>query len=576
MKKIASMLLAGLAFMSITSCTDADYDEKYADPGTTEKVGVPQVFTGVLYKGNNWMNLRYYRYYTQCTTSGTFGGIVGDSNGKGRFMGAGEGYFNDRWKEFYDMVTQYRLLEYTYNNLTEAEKPANLIFYHLGRALVYSQLHEVLSAWGDVPFRGAGTLWMDGDYEGAKTRCVYDDDVELYKQILSDLKETGDYLNGDMNVSGLTALGRQDYTLAAGRKEIWQKYVNSLCLRIALHLSTNGDCTTEAHAVIKEILENPDKYPLIESNDENMGVAADTQTDAFNYGKSISQAWHTGGTDGLGAVSQAVLTAMNVPKEGKPITDADPRLQAMYDPNPDGEYVAFDVTKTNSEISTISDRKKQEYVKKGMIGPSYYCRVDSLAIGGYKEYEGNINIESIWLNAAEVDLSRAEAYLMGYGVAKDESKAEQYFKDGVRKSVEFYWNMKKNSSLYKGENDSYYGFNPLVEPTSEEITAYIDKIWKADQETVCTQLWLNFGYMNLMEAWNVVRRTGFPVITFAKDTQISNYPTPPNRLPYTSDELNFNSKNCQDAISKNYEESTGYYTNLFWAKKDYYKLITIE
>ena len=113
----------------------------------------------------------------------------------------------------------------------------------------------------------------------------------------------------------------------------------------------------------------------------------------------------------------------------------------------------------------------------------------------------------------------------------------------------------------------------MVKPSSEDVDAYVNSIWEATQETICTQLWLNFGYLNQLEAWNVTRRTGYPSVKFAKDTQISNYPTPPNRLPYPSDELTYNSQNCQNAIKKNYEESTGYYTNLFWAKKTYYQLI---
>ncbi len=573
MKKIASMLLAGLAFMSVTSCSDSAYDEKYADPSTTDKVGVPQVFTGVLYKGNTWMNLVYYRFYTQCSTSGTFGGVIGDSNVKGRYQGAGEGFFNTRWKNFYDMVTQFRLLEYTYNNLSDAEKPLNAVFYHLGRTLVNAQLHEMLSLFGDVPFNGTGTLWMDGNYDEAKKRCVYDDDVTLYKQILSELKETADYFNGDVDANGLTALSRQDYTLAAGSKIKWQKYVNSLRLRIALHLATDGECVTEAHATIKEILENPTDYPVIESNDDNMGVASDIQTDDFNYGKSVSQAWNTGGSTGLGAASQAMLDALNVPAGGIPDAGTDPRLQVMYDCNPDSAYVAFDVNMTNSDITNLSDTKKQGYTQNGMPTASYYCRVDSQTIAGYKEYEGNFNIQSIWLNAAEVSLSMAEAYLMGYGVAANTSKAEECFKKGVKESIEFYWNMKETSSLYTAGNDSYNGYRKLVKPSSEDVDAYVNSIWEATQETICTQLWLNFGYLNQLEAWNVTRRTGYPSVKFAKDTQISNYPTPPNRLPYPSDELTYNSQNCQNAIKKNYEESTGYYTNLFWAKKTYYQLI---
>lgn len=556
--------------LSLVACSDSDYNDKYEDPSKTTTVGVPQVFTSVLISGNTWMNPVYYRYYTQSTTSGLFSGVIGDYNSRGRFRGASEGYFNARWKNFYNMLAQYRLLQTTYENLIDTEKPANEIFIHCGRVVLLSQLHEMLSLWGDVPFNGAGNLWKDRKYEAAKEACVYDDDEALYKQILSELKESADFLSGTQNSIGVAWLGRQDYTLAAGDPVKWQKFTNSLRLRIALHLATNGNCVAEAKAAIAEILGDPTKYPVIESNDDNMGVSGDTQTDTFNYGKSMSQALRTGS---YAAGSQTVLNVMNVPANGIPTADTDPRLAAMYDCNPDGEYVAPDVTMTNTQISQISDDKHNEYVDRGMNSATYFCEIDSIAIAGYKSYEGNANLGGLWVGAAEVALSKAECYLMGYGVSVDQAKAKQCFIEGVKLSSEFFWDMKVNSSIAKAGNDSYYGYRELVVPTSDDFVAYAEKIWQPTQECVCSQLWLNFGYMNELEAWNVVRRTGFPVVKFATDTQVSNYPTPPNRLPYVSDELNYNSVNCQNAIAKNYEESTGYYTNLFWAKKVYYTMV---
>lgn len=570
MKKIYSLFLAGLTCMAVSSCSDSSYDEKYQNPASTETVSVPQVFTGVLYKGNVWMNLHYYNYFTYSSTSGLFSGVVGDNNSKGRYQGATEAYFNNNWKDFYDMVTQFRLLEHTFNNLPDNQKPINEIFVHLARTAVYSQLHEVLSMWGDVPFNGAGTLWRDGDYEAAKTACVYDDDVVLYKQILNDLKATSDYLGGSIEPAAITTLARQDYTIAAGDIKIWRKYVNSLRLRIALHLSTNGDCVADAHAAIKEILENPGQYPVIDNNDENMGVACDNQSDEMNYGKRYSSALHTGS---MGNVSAAMLRAMNVPANGIPDANTDPRIQAMCDPNPDGEYISYDITKTNAQITQLEDEKRKEYVNRGIPTANYYCKVDSLGIMGREGGQGNENLFSLWISAAEVSLSKAEAYLMGYGVAADPAAAKAHFVKGVTQSVEYYWNQKETSSLYKKDNDSYKGVRPLVRPSDAEIAAYIENIWQPTQEAICTQLWLNFGFLNENAAWNVVRRTGYPVVEFSRDTQISSYPTPPHRLPYTSDELTYNSENCQNAIKANYTESTGYYTKLFWAKEDYYKLI---
>ena len=571
MKKIFSMAFAGLALMlSTAACSDADYDDKYSDPSKTNTVGVPQVFTGVMQAGNTWMNPVYYRHYTQSTTSGTFSGVIGNANSAGRFRGASEGYFNTRWMNFYNMVAQFRLLEYSYENLSDAEKTANQVFVHLGRTLINAQLHEVLSLWGDVPFNGAGILWKDGDYDAAKQACVYDDDVALYKQILSELKETADFLAGNVDAIGLASLARQDYSTAAGSKEAWRKYVNSLRLRIALHLSTNGECVAEGKATIAEILGNPTQYPVIEANAENMGVEGDTQTDTFNYGKSLSQALHTGG---MAMGSETMLTAMNVPANGIPTAATDPRLQVMYDCNPDGEYVAYDVRMSDTEITQLTEAKNKEYVQRGIIGASYFCKIDSQAVAGWASYQGNFNIGGLWMSAAEVALIKAEAYLMGYGVAADEAKAKTNFINGIVLSNEYYWGLKKNSTLYTAGNDSYNGFREMVEPTEAEVLAYAESVWAPTQEAVATQLWINHGFLNKLEAWNVVRRTGYPTVNFSRDTQITAYPTPPHRLPYTSNELTYNGENCQAAISKNYTESTGYYTKLFWAKDNYYTMV---
>lgn len=572
MKKIFLLALAAVGLMTAVSCSDEDFTSKYPNPAKTSTVGVPQVFTGVLQAGNAWMNPMYYRYYTQSPSEGMFAGIIGNANGRGRYRGAGEGCFNTHWKDFYNQVTQYRLLEDNYNNLPDDQKAANKVFYILGRTVTEAQVHEMLSTFGDIPFSGAGMLWKTGDYAAAKAAVSYDDDVEVYKQILADLKEAGDFfVNEGVKGNIQKALERQDFTAANGNIDIWQRYVNSLRLRVALHLATNGDLTSVAHAAIKEILENPSKYPVIETNAQNQGVNGDTQTDNFNFGKSIAQAL-AGRSEGSG--SKAMLDAMNVPANGIPDENTDPRLAAIYDCNPDGEYIAYDNSMTETQISNIADAKNKEYLNRSdnkMIA-NYYCYIDSIAFAGYATYQGNANLNGVWINAAEVELSKAEAYLMGYGVSKNDAAAKEHFIKGVVLSEEYYWNMKTTSSLYVAGNDSYKGFRELVVPTTADFEAYANKIWDGSQKVVATQLWLNFGFMNETEAWSVVRRTGFPTVKFARDAQEASYPTPPDRLPYPSDESNYNKDNYDNAVAKNYGDKTGYYGKLFWAKENWYSL----
>ena len=227
MKKIFALVLTTITLFSATSCSDSAFNSKYEDPSKTATTGVPQAFTGVLYTGNRWMNPVYYRYYVQSSTSGVFSGVIGNANERGRFRGASEGYYNTRWQDFYDLLTQYRLLEDNYNKLNAAEKPSNKIFLMLGRTIMQAQLHEVLSLWGDVPYTGASTIWKTSNYAEAKAKDVYDSDVETYKQILSDLKEVGDYFAaGNLDATGVANLKRQE----------------TLCQRLtATHSTTPGN-----------------------------------------------------------------------------------------------------------------------------------------------------------------------------------------------------------------------------------------------------------------------------------------------------------------------------------------------
>lgn len=580
MKKniFSSIAVAGLALLTLGACADSDYTSKYQNPSTTRTASVPQVFSAVLQKGNTWMNPMYYRYYCQMTTSGIFSGVLGSDNEKGRFQGAGEPRYNDRWKNFYDMLTQHRLLEKTYENLPENEKPNAKVMLLLSRALIDGQLHEMLSLFGSVPFNNSctSTLWGESDYNAAKEKDKYEDDTELYKQILKELKETADYLNtGGVSTVAQTNLKLSDITVAAGSINMWTKYVNSLRLRIALHLSTNGSLTTEAHNTIKEILENPASYPVIDSNDENMGVTPSTNNDDFNFGKSLSQALHGGYT-----VSQTYLDALNVPANGVPSAATDPRTSYLLDPNPDGEYVSYDITKSSSEISTIASNKQKEYLNRTpkIANAGYYCTLDSTAYAGVKEYEGNNNLFGLWIGAAEVNLTKAEAYLMGYGVAKNEQKAKTCFIEGVKQSNEYYVNLKTTSTLFNANtgNDSYKSQRSLTWNGVKDIDAYAEGIWEPTQKAINTQLWLNYSWTNWLEAWNTVRRTGYPEIKFAEDGVMTHYPTPPNRLPYPSDEQNYNQTNYKDAVSKYYDsnDTYGYYTKLFWAKDGkYYSIV---
>lgn len=54
--------------------------------------------------------------------------------------------------------------------------------------------------------------------------------------------------------------------------EKWERYANSLRLRLAMRVATQGALQAEGRAVIKEILENPADYPLVEEQGNNIFI----------------------------------------------------------------------------------------------------------------------------------------------------------------------------------------------------------------------------------------------------------------------------------------------------------------
>jgi hypothetical protein len=56
---------------------------------------------------------------------------------------------------------------------------------------------------------------------------------------------------------------------------------------------------------------------------------------------------------------------------------------------------------------------------------------------------------------------------------------------------------------------------------------------------IWTQKWVQFGFMQSVQAWSELRRTKYPQLTFVADNT-SGFALPPNRLTYPGRERTFN------------------------------------
>jgi hypothetical protein len=117
-----------------------------------------------------------------------------------------------------------------------------------------------LDTWGDMPYSEA----LKGDPEkGGILNAKYDKQEDIYPDVIAKLKTIADEM---ATGHGSDDIGEGDF-LFGGDVLKWQKFCNSLRLRAAIRLS-NVDATLSQSA-IEEIAANPNKYPLIDANEDN-------------------------------------------------------------------------------------------------------------------------------------------------------------------------------------------------------------------------------------------------------------------------------------------------------------------
>lgn len=516
----AAGLIACVSLFS--SCTSEDFDSKYSNQANSSTATCPRLMTGVFYQGREYTFNSYWRIFTwDYSAISRYSQTLGFLNTDGRYQFS-DSYAADRWNNFYAVLAQYRALETEYAALGDIDKPLNEVFVLLARIYVYDHLVQVADCWGDIPFTKAG--YLPSAKGAADAMPVYDTAESVYQKVMDDLKEINASLaklTASLPSDVLNTLKKQDF-INKGDLSLWRKYCNSLRLRVATEVADKGALSAQAKAAIREMLDAPGTYPLVDANSENIKVTPDT--DGFNYGDGYRDGWET--------------WAGQLNRAPKAMVDAlwnDPRIDVIFDKNSEGNYVGVD---------THTDYATQNSYFERPAAQVYYSAYDSATFSRNKKLPGII------ISAAEVAFSKANAFQKGY--ASGDAKAA--FVEGVALSTEFYYQINALST-----------FRPaLPAPGAASVRTFASGKWDAatsKDELIGTQLWLNFGFLQTTQAWTVLRRTGFPVLYFAPDNTSATVPAVPNRLRYPPSERDLNTVNYNV-----YKAKDNYTEKMFWAK----------
>ena len=415
------------------------------------------------------------------------------------------------------------------------------------RALWMDQLTAI---FGYVPFSEAFLL-RDQNINKPK----FDAPKDIYAQLIKDLDLANSLYDVSMNLSNAT----KD-KLFQGDTKKWQKFTNSLQLRILMRLSNRstdmeillGESVAQW---IKKIIDNPAKYPIMTSWDDNAVVK-------FSGEAPFQNSW--------GGYQQSTLAGHR---------GAEYFIAALNGKNDPRKWIWF--IPWSQSIAWMG-------VQSGMPG-------DDTATAGYPlmNYEIFISykLPVSFMNYDEVCFILAEAYLRDdddhwAAIAGGEARVTEWYNKGVRASIEFWRDLYVNYFKQNGRNiNSNYRNFAAVEPMFDDynqiemapvmddasISDFISNSVPFDirngLECIMNQKYVaNFRIMT--EAWNDYRRTGFPKLTIGTGTQ--NNGVLPLRLEYPTTTKTTNPDNYQAVLetlrNTYYDGADNMLTPVWWSE----------
>ncbi|WP_072879823.1 SusD/RagB family nutrient-binding outer membrane lipoprotein [Flagellimonas taeanensis] len=525
MKQISKTIVSMLVLVVLVSCTEDKFANYYPDPSKLSQGTVDKQFTGFLQTNREYVLPAYWNYFVVLrNTLQYYNQAVGWINANNQYV-PGAASISDRWGNYYELLSQYRELEKIYNNLSPEEQALNEIYMITATIYLYDFTQVTIDLHGDIPFTEAGKLSQNGgDY--IASLASYDSAEDLYTMMLDDLSDFSQKL-GTINVNPgiLVGFGAQDY-INKGDIEKWQKFCNSLRLRMLTRVSGAGEFSSRAQAEINEILNDPTTYPIVETNDENIQITVYDLSTPLD-----SEGFQTGLEDWNGNIAgKAMIDHM--------LANGDPRLRAMFEPgenNAEEEYIGLD--------PLLNPGTQETLINSG-----------ELTIYNRSTLSRNDYFPGLIITAWEVNFLKAEAY-----VGVNDAMAKEAYERGITESINFYYQVRELS------NDAT---SPeLVALGDTEISDYLASAavsWdnaSSEEEKmnlIATQKWLSFNVIQPYENWAELRRLNAPELDFWVDPANAQS-LPPNRWIYPNSELVYNTENY-NAVKSNDNLST----KIFW------------
>ncbi len=400
-----------------------------------------------------------------------------------QYYGWQRGSFND-----YNHLRQVARMQ------AEAQRTGKPLYAALAKFFkAYFGLRLTLT-FGDVPYSQA----LKGD-EGIYT-SAYDGQETIFASILTDLEEA----NAALAAGNESLQGDIVYN---GDVQKWRKLVNTFTLRVLMLLSKKeANASLRVKERFAAMVNNPSQYPVFTSNIDNAKLTFyDIQGNHYPYfnNNAIQTAYY---------MEESFVT----------------RLQNLQDPRlfrfaakapkhaslPETDFAAYGGVKGSATISENTTRVVAGEASK--IHARYY--------------NSAVNEPSAAVSFAELQFILAEAVLRGW----ISGNAENYYKNGIRASMEFYGIDAAAIHTYLQQ--------PAVQLTVDN-----------NLEAVLTQKHIASFMQNGWLSFYEQRRTGFPHFDITGGGVLNNGKIP-LRWMYPETEMQLNRENVSAAISRQFAQ----------------------
>lgn len=268
--KNITIAAAMLATVANTSC--GSFEDLNTDPTKLSKANPGTFMNPTLYGLGTYNWGRYYSFtsyimqsviYTQSGTGVCWWSFT-DSVGDGT------------WSTYYRWLAN---IETMYNYAVELENPNYIAVATTLRSMVYQNL---VDSFGDVPMSEACKA------EQGISTPKFDTQEEIYTQLIDDLDAANSMYDLTAGLVFNTTPEMLYNTGATSTDGIakWRKFTNSLRMRVLLRvLDVPG---LDAKAKLVEMINNPEQYPVFESNEDSAhvyisGVAPEETPVSDNY-----------------------------------------------------------------------------------------------------------------------------------------------------------------------------------------------------------------------------------------------------------------------------------------------------